>query len=164
MEVKIRKWHLDDANNLAYALNNKNVQQNLRDGIPFPYTIEDAKAFISEMLKCNDFAWAIVVENKAIGSIGIFRKDNIHNCTAEIGYYIAEPYWGKGIVTKAVKSACDYVFENSNILRIFAEPFIYNTASCRVLEKAGFTLEGVLRKNAMKDGKVIDMKMYALIK
>jgi RimJ/RimL family protein N-acetyltransferase len=81
-----------------------------------------------------------------------------------MGYYIAEPWWGKGIGTTAVKEVCSYIFNNTDIIRIFAEPFAYNIASCRILEKAGFTFEGTLRKNAVKNGKVIDMKMYALVK
>ena len=109
-------------------------------------------------------AFAVTVDNKAIGSITVFRQENIHKLTAELGYYIAEEYWGKGIMTEAVKQICEYVFNNSDIIRIFAEPFADNTASCRVLEKAGFQLEGVLKSNALKNGKIIDMKMYALIK
>lgn len=99
-----------------------------------------------------------------IGSISIFRQDNIHRLTAELGYYIAEEYWGKGIMTEAVKQICEYVFSMSDIIRIYAEPFAYNTASCRVLEKSGFQYEGTLRKNAVKNGKVLDMKMYSLLK
>ncbi len=88
----------------------------------------------------------------------------IHRLTAELGYYIAEEYWGKGIMTEAVKQICEYVFAGSDIIRIYAEPFAYNAASCKVLEKAGFQYEGTLRNNAVKNGKVIDMKMYLKIK
>ena len=95
---------------------------------------------------------------------GVFRQENIHRQTAELGYYVAEEYWGRGIMTEAVKQICVYVFCKSNILRIYAEPFAYNAASCRVLEKAGFQYEGTLRNNAVKNGKVIDMKMYSLLK
>ena len=110
------------------------------------------------------FAFAITIDNKVIGSIGAFRQANIHRQTAELGYYIAEEYWGKGIMTEAVKQICEYVFTKSDIIRIYAEPFAYNIASCRVLEKAGFQYEGTLRNNAVKNGKVIDMKMYSKIK
>lgn len=167
MDVKIRAWEMDDAYNLAAALNNKKIQDNLRDGIPYPYTVADAEMFISSMLRAekdSQYAWAITVDNKAVGSIGVFRKDNIHRYTAEMGYYIAEPWWGKGICTIAVKEACNYIFKNTDILRIFAEPFAYNIASCWVLEKTGFVLEGTLRKNAIKNGEILDMKMYALVK
>ena len=110
------------------------------------------------------FAFAITTEGKVIGSIGVFRQGNIHRRTAELGYYIAEAYWGKGLMTKAVRQICRYVFDNSDILRIYAEPFAFNAASCRVLEKAGFQYEGTLRSNAVKNGSVIDMKMYSLLK
>jgi len=84
--------------------------------------------------------------------------------TAEVGYYIAEPYWGQGIGTSAVKQLCEYVFQNTDIIRLFAEPFAHNAASCRILEKCGFELEGTLRKNAVKNGVVVDMKMYSILK
>lgn len=167
MECKIRSWRLEDAKDLAEALNNKKILDNLRDGLPYPYTVEDAKAFISAMLnadKNQTYAFAITVDDKAIGSIGVFRKDNIHSKTAEMGYYIAEKYWGQGIGTRAVKLVCNYIFENTDIIRIFAEPFAYNIASCRILEKAGFLYEGTLRKNAIKNGVVLDMKMYSLVR
>lgn len=167
MICKIRKWKLSDAANLAAALSNKKVQDNLRDGLPYPYTEQDGIDFISAMLsadKNDTFAFAITIDDKAIGSIGAFRQSNIHQLTAELGYYIAEEYWGKGIMTEAVKQICEYVFSVSDIIRIYAEPFAYNTASCRVLEKSGFQYEGTLRKNAVKNGKVLDMKLYSKIK
>ena len=167
MKCRIRKWELSDAKDLAVALSNKKVQDNLRDGLPYPYTEQDGKEFISAMLSADEnetFAFAIIVDDMVIGSIGIFRQDNIHRQTAELGYYIAEEYWGKGIMAEAVKQICEYVFGNSDIIRIYAEPFAYNIASCRVLEKAGFQYEGTLRSNAVKNSKVIDMKMYSLLK
>ena len=167
MKCRIRKWELSDAKDLAAALSNKKVQDNLRDGLPYPYTEQDGKEFISAMLSADEnetFAFAIMVDDKVVGSIGIFRQGNIHSQTAELGYYIAEEYWDKGIMTEAVKQICEYVFGDSDIIRIYAEPFAYNIASCRVLEKVGFQYEGTLRSNAVKNGKVIDMKMYSLIK
>ena len=167
MTCKIRKWKLSDAKDLASALSNTKIQDNLRDGLPYPYTEQDGVDYISAMLSADEnetFAFAITIDGKAIGSIGVFRQGNIHRQTAELGYCIAEEYWGKGIMTEAVKQICKYVFEKSDIIRIYAEPFAYNTASCRVLEKAGFQYEGTLRNNAINNGKVIDMKMYSLLK
>lgn len=167
MKCRIRKWELSDAKDLAAALSNKKVQDNLRDGLPYPYTEQDGKEFISAMLSADEnetFAFAIMVDDKVVGSIGIFRQGNIHSQTAELGYYIAEEYWDKGIMTEAVKQICEYVFGDSDIIRIYAEPFAYNIASCRVLEKVGFQYEGTLRSNAVKNGKAIDMKMYSLLK
>ena len=167
MNCKIRRWELSDARDLAAALSNKKIQDNLRDGLSYPYTEQDGKEFISAMLAANEndtFAFAITVNGKVIGSIGAFRQGNIHRQTAELGYYIAEEYWGKGIMTEAVKQLCDYVFSNTDIIRIYAEPFAYNIGSCRVLEKAGFQYEGTLRSNALKNGNVFDMKMYSKLK
>ena len=167
MECNIREWRLEDKFDLAKALNNKKVLDNLRDGLPYPYTDRDAEEYITQMIaadKTKTFAFAIEADGRVIGSIGAFRCDNIHSKTAEIGYYISQPYWGQGCATTSVKELCKYVFDNSDIIRIFAEPFARNIASCRVLEKAGFKLEGVLRSNAVKNGEVLDMKMYALLK
>lgn len=167
MNCKIKKWELTDAGDLARVLSNTKVQDNLRDGLPYPYTEKDGTDYISSMLSADEnetFAFAIVSDNKVIGSIGVFRQENIHRQTAELGYCIAEEYWGKGIMTDAVKQVCKYIFDKSDIIRIYAEPFAYNTASCRVLEKAGFQYEGTLRSNAVKNGKIIDMKMYSLLK
>jgi len=167
VRCRIRKWEMSDARDLAEALSNTKVQDNLRDGLPYPYTEQDGKDFISDMLAADEnktFAFAVTADSKVIGSIGVFRQQNIHRQTAELGYYIAEEYWGRGLMTEAVTQVCRHVFENSDIIRIYAEPFAYNAASCRVLEKAGFKYEGTLRDNAVKNGKVIDMKMYSLLK
>ena len=167
MQCIIREWKIEDAAGLAEILNNKNILDNLHDGLPYPYTETDAKEYITSMLdadKTKTFAFAITADGKVVGSIGVFRCGNIHFRTAELGYYIGEPYWGIGLGTNAVTQVCKRIFDTTDIIRIFAEPFAYNTASCRVLEKAGFQLEGLLRSNAIKNGKVTDMKMYSLIK
>ena len=167
MDCRIRKWDPADAKDLSAVLSNAKIHDNLRDGLPYPYTEQDARDYITAMLSAGGkdaFAFAIAIDGKVKGSIGVFRQGNIHRRTAELGYYIAEAYWGKGMMTKAVRQICRYVFNNSDILRIYAEPFAFNAASCRVLEKAGFQYEGTLRSNAVKNGKVIDMKMYSLLK
>lgn len=167
VEFYLREWKLSDAENLSSAIGNKKILDNLRDGVPYPYTEQDGKEFISAILssdKSSTFAFAIEIENKAVGSITCFRQSNIHYRTAELGYYLAEEYWGKNIMTRAVKQICKYVFENSDIIRIYAEPFAQNIASCRVLEKAGFQFEGLMRANAVKNGEIKDMKLYAIIK
>jgi len=167
MECEIRSWKLSDAAHLAKAMNNKKVQNNLRDGIPFPYTVQDAEDYINAAIngdKDSRYSFAITLDDMAVGSIGVFRQGNIHFRTAEMGYYVAEAYWGQGIGTCAVKLTCDYIFKNTDIIRIFAEPFADNISSCSILEKSGFFCEGTLRKNAVKNGVVLDMKMYSIIK
>lgn len=167
MDCKLRSWRIEDAADLAGAINNTKVLNNLRDGLPYPYTVSDAQGFITAMLAAerdSTFAFAITIDDRAVGSIGVFRQSNIHSKTAEMGYYVAESCWGQGVGTGAIQQMCDFIFENTNIIRIFAEPFAHNLASCRILEKCGFICEGTLRKNAVKNGEVIDMKMYAKIK
>lgn len=167
MNCDIRPWQIGDAERLSKLLNNKKILDNLRDGLPFPYTRENAEEFINCMIaadrNCN-FSFAVICNDEVAGSVGIFRKDNIHARTAELGYYIGEPFWNKGIATEAVEKACNYVLSNTDIIRIYAEPFSRNKASCRVLEKAGFVFEGTLHANAVKNGIIEDMQMYAKIK
>lgn len=164
MNVSIRKWRLSDADDLATALSNKRILDNLRDGLPYPYTNKDAKAYIKSILSSDPdktFAYAIDIDGRAVGSIGAFRQENIHFRTAELGYYLAEEYWSKGIMTSVVKLLCEKLFSETDLLRIYAEPFSYNTGSRRVLEKAGFKLEGIMKNNAYKNGRVIDMALYS---
>ena len=165
MNCILRKWRMSDAKDLASALNNEKILNNLRDGLPLPYTEQDAADYISAMLSADEndtFAYAITVDDRAVGSIGAFRQSNIHRQTAELGYYLAEEYWGHGIMTNAILQICSRIFETTDILRIYAEPFSYNIGSCRALEKAGFTFEGTMKNNAVKNGRVLDMAMYSL--
>ena len=165
MNCVLRKWRLSDAKDLAAALNNEKILNNLRDGLPFPYTEQDAHDYITAMLSSDEdstFAYAITIEGRAVGSIGAFRQGNIHRQTAELGYYLAEEYWGRGIMTEAIQQLCGIVFDTTDILRIYAEPFVYNTGSRRALEKAGFCYEGTMKNNAVKNGKVLDMALYSL--
>ncbi|MGN0169518.1 MAG: GNAT family N-acetyltransferase [Lachnospiraceae bacterium] len=165
MKISIRTWKQSDAASLASTLSNKRIMNNLRDGLPYPYTEKDGLEYINFILGSDPhdtFAYAIDVDGVAVGSIGAFRQGNIHFRTAELGYYLAEEYWGKGIMTKAVKLLCEKVFAETDIIRIFAEPFAYNTGSRRVLEKAGFQFEGMMKCNAVKNGQILDMALYGL--
>ncbi len=167
MTVTLRELVSGDAAALAAALDNKKVQDNLRDGLPFPYTEKDGAEYIGAVLAAQEgsqFVRGVCVDGTLIGNIGVFRKDNVHRLTAELGYYIGEAYWGRGVMSEAVRQMCAFVFENSDIVRIFADPYSHNKASCRVLEKAGFTHEGTLRQNAIKNGEIIDMELYAIMK
>ena len=167
MNCTIRPWRLTDAKDLASALSNRNILKNLRDGLPYPYTEKDAGDYINAMLTADPqdtFAYAVCVDNHAVGSIGAFRQGNIHCRTAELGYYLAEEYWGRGIMTDAVRQLCQKLFAETDLLRIYAEPFACNIGSRRVLEKADFQLEGILQSNAVKNGQVQDMAIYALVK
>ena len=163
----IREWEIADAADLSAALSDQKVLDNLRDGLPYPYTEKDAADYINFVRsadKSDAFVFAVTADNKAIGNVGAFRQSNVHRLSAEIGYYLAQSYWGKGIMTETVKELCDYVFSNTDIVRIYGEVFSDNVGSCRVLEKAGFTCEGVLRSYAVKNGEIKDVKIYAIVK
>lgn len=167
MLVKIKKWELADAEALSAVLSNKRVQDNLRDGLPYPYTEQDGREYISAMLAADEndsFSFAVTADGKIVGTVGAFRQDNVHRRSAELGYYLAEEYWGRDIMTEAVSQLCSLVFSHSDILRIYAEPFAYNIGSCRVLEKAGFQYEGTMRSHAVKNGNILDVKLYARLK
>ena len=166
MKITLRKWRDGDAAALSEILNNPNILQNLRDGIPYPYTEKDAAEYIRAMEMSDPssaFVYAVCADGIPVGNIGAFRQQNIHFRTAELGYYLAESRWGRGIMTEAVTVLCRMLFAETDLIRIYAEPFCENIGSYRVLEKAGFTREGILKCNAVKDGNVRDMAVYALI-
>ncbi len=155
---------MEDIPSLVKYADNRKIWQNLRDGFPHPYTTSDAEKFIGHVEKIKPKTiFAIATEYEAIGSIGIVIGEDVHRFTAEIGYWLAEPFWGKGIMTEALKFLSDWAFREFKLHRIYATPFATNTASARVLGKAGFDREGIIRSGAFKDGKVMDMFMYSLI-
>ncbi len=167
MEFTLRKWAGEDAPALVKYASNKQIADNLRDGFPYPYTINDAWAFLQAMMSADEaksFCRAIDVDGEAVGSVGIFFKDNVYRKSAEIGYWLGEPFWGKGIATAAIRLMCSEAFKQSDIVRIFAEPYAYNAASRRALTKAGFELEGVLRQSVYKNGVIFDSCIYALLR
>ena len=161
----IRSWASSDAEALASYANNRRVWINMRDGFPYPYTRKDAGSFLEMVSHQEPVTFcAIATPQEAIGGIGISINKDVHRLTAELGYWLAEPYWGKGFMTEAVGKFCDYAFECFGLVRIYAEPYANNQGSVRVLEKAGFTLEGRMQCSVIKDGKIGDQLLYAKIK
>lgn len=161
----IRSWHEQDAIALQRHANNRNVWLTLRDIFPHPYGLEDAKAFLNFVsAQTPEATFAIATPSEAIGCIGLTFGVDVHGQTAELGYWLAEPFWGRGIMSEAVAEFTRYAFDAFGIIRIFAEPFANNLASARVLEKAGFICEGTLRANVTKDGKILDSLMYAQLR
>ena len=161
----IRDWRIDDAPSIAKYANNRKIWINLRDGFPYPYQLPDAENFLSKVARQNPRTiFAIANDKEAIGSIGLKLGEDVHRFTAEMGYWLAEPFWNKGIMSEVVSRFADFAFEKFELNRIFAEPYLGNTASARVLEKAGFLLEGTLRASVFKDGKVLDQFLYAKIR
>lgn len=164
-KYSLRELTLTDAESLAQHLNNKKIWNNLRDALPYPYTIEDAKEFIKliekePLLTC----YGIVVDGKVVGNIGFTQNRDIERFTAEVGYYLGEAYWGQGIMSAALKSAIGNYFASTDVIRLFATPFIHNKASAKVLEKAGFTLKCTLEKAVYKNNQFIDMLYFEKIK
>lgn len=161
----IRDWRIDDAKSIARYANNRKIWLNLRDAFPSPYALANAEAFITRATQSVPGTFfAIATETEAIGSIALTPGQDVHRFTAELGYWLGEPFWGRGIMAQAVRAICRYAFEEIGLHRIFAEPYITNPASARVLEKAGFICEGVLRASAVKDGRVLDQLLYARVK
>lgn len=159
---RIRPWRKEDAVSLQRHADNRRIWLNLRDVFPHPYTIANAEFFLELVAKEEPLAtFAIATESEAVGCIGLRLGVDVHRQTAELGYWLGEPFWGRGMMTEAVAAFTAEAFRRYDVVRIFAEPFATNTASIRVLEKAGFTCEGMLRANVIKDGKILDTFLYA---
>ncbi len=163
----LRPWQLPDAESIAAAANNPKIAANLRNVFPSPYTLADAEWFVGDCIakgKARQLMRAIVIGGKAAGSVSVALKDDVYEKSAELGYWLAEEYWNKGVMTEAVRQICRDAFARYDILRIFAEPFADNRGSRRVLEKAGFTCEGTMRNGVYKNGRVSSYCMYALLR
>jgi RimJ/RimL family protein N-acetyltransferase len=164
-QCTIRPWRMDDAGSIVRHANNRKVWIALRDRFPHPYTIEDAHAFLKSVVYSEPVTlFCIEVNGDAVGGIGIRIGADVHRQTAELGYWLGQEFWGRGVMTEAVAAFTDFCFENFQLRRIYAEPFANNTASARVLEKSGFTFEGRLKNNVLKDGKLLDSLLYARTK
>jgi [ribosomal protein S5]-alanine N-acetyltransferase len=163
---RLRPWRASDEASLVENANNRAVWLNLRDRFPYPYTSANAREWFSIVANESPIQHlAIEVAGQAVGGIGIELGSDVERCSAEIGYWLGERHWGRGIMSAAVVGMTDYVFEHfPTTERIFAVPYARNGASYRVLEKAGFELEGRLRSSAIKDGKVLDQFMYACVR
>jgi RimJ/RimL family protein N-acetyltransferase len=165
MDCKLRSWKESDLTNLVTYANNWEIAKNLTNKFPFPYTKEDGMAFIhSEIHHKSALLLAIDINNQAVGSIGVFPQDDIHKKNAELGYWLAKPFWNKGIITKAIKEIVGLSFNKLEINRIFARPFGSNIASQKVLEKADFTLEARFEKTVWKNNQFEDELIFAIRK
>lgn len=161
----LRTWRREDAPSLAGQLNNKKIWDNCRDSLPYPYTLENARAFIDSIQRkegIHDFC--IEVDGQAVGNIGFIPESDVQRFNAEMGYLIGEPYWNRGIVTDAIKEAVKYYFDHTDKVRLFAFVFDGNIPSMRVLEKAGFTKIGVMKKAVFKNERFLDVHSYEKIK
>ena len=162
---KLRPWQPGDEAALVKYGNNRAIWRNLGDRFPHPYTAKDAEDWVKSSSNCSPATFlAIATPDEAIGNIGLRPQDDVHFRSAELGYWLAEPFWGQGIATRSVRAFSEYAFDNFDIIRLFAIVFDWNPASARVLEKAGFTLEARMRKSATKDGHTVDELLYALVR
>ena len=166
MNITLRPWREADAAACAALADDEGVAANLRDVFPHPYAEQDARDFIAlclaadpdEMLSC-----VVEVDGAFAGSVSLTRGADVARKSAELGYWFGRPFWGKGVATEAVRQMCALGFAEWDIVRIFAEPFSRNRASCRVLEKNGFQHEGTKRLSVYKRGKLLDSELYALV-
>lgn len=159
----VRSWRHGDEVSLARHANNRRIWVNLRDRFPHPYTSDDAVRFMEWVLaERPETQFAIAVGEEAVGGIGYEIQPDVHRISAEIGFWLGEAHWGRGIMTEALPAVTEQAFHTHNLRRIFAAVFEWNPASMRVLEKAGYAREAVLRQSAVKDGKVIDQMLYAV--
>ena len=170
MELKLarctlRAWRVGDEASLARHANNRNVSRNLRDRFPFPYTAADAAEWISRVSTQEPVtAFAIVVDGAAVGGAGIELGADVFRRSAEVGYWLGEPFWGRGIATEVLRAVTEYAFAQFDICRLEAGVFDWNPASARVLEKVGYTLEGRARRAVLKDGRIGDRLLYGLVR
>ena len=161
---EVRSWQIGDVASLVAHANNRKIWLNLRDRFPHPYTHADGRAFIRASRRAEpETSFAIAVGGAAVGAIGFLLQPDVERVSAEIGYWLGEALWGRGIATEALLAVTRYAIERHALTRIFALPFAHNTASCRVLDKAGYRREGHLRRSAIKDGVIVDQIQYAFI-
>jgi RimJ/RimL family protein N-acetyltransferase len=167
MQIDLGPWLVrslkpDDDAALAKHANNRKIWRNLRDAFPHPYTREDARKFIATVTaQAPETVFCIATRVEVIGAIGFRLQEDVERIAAEIGYWLAEDYWGQGITTAALKAVTAYAMQAHDLRRVYALPFAWNAASFRVLEKAGYVLEGRMRCSALKDGQVVDQLLYA---
>ena len=163
-ELKLREFRKTDKDRLVELCNNKKIWDNLRDYIPHPYSAKDAEDFISNCQKEDPvLTFAIEFRGSFTGCIGLVPQKDIYRFSAEIGYWVGEPFWGKGLATRAIQLIVDYGFQQLGMMRIYAGVFDSNKASQKVLEKAGFTFEGISEKAVFKNREFRNEYRYAKV-
>lgn len=163
-KIALRPFDTTDREALAKLCNNKKIWDHVRDYLPYPYTLSDADSFIAfcqSLTPTQNFA--ITYEGRFAGTIGIEPQKDVYKLSAELGYWIGEPFWGKGIATQAVNLITTYGNEKLGLIRFFSSVFEFNKASMRVLEKAGFQKEGIAKKAIIKNNIIWDEHKYALV-
>ncbi len=163
VDIILRPWEMEDLIFLVTNANNAKIAANLTDAFPCPYNLEDGIAFLSKIKNDSPIKiFAIVVNGEPSGSIGIFQQQDINRLNAELGYWIAEKWWGRGIMTEVVKEMVKYGFDTYPINRIYARPFPTNIGSQKVLQKAGFMLEAIIKDSLIKNNVIVDELICAV--
>jgi [ribosomal protein S5]-alanine N-acetyltransferase len=161
----LRPLRPSDAESLALHGNDREIWRNLRDRFPHPYRKIDADEYIRMVaLRPRLTSFGIEADGAVVGGVSLRPGEDIERCVAEIGYWLGRAYWGRGIMSDAVRAATQYAFTELALERVFAVPFAHNEASCRVLEKAGYAREALMRRSAIKEGKVLDQYLYAVLR
>jgi len=164
-DLQVRSWRKLDLDALLRHANNAKIAANLRDQFPHPYTRRDAIDYLDFVRDQRpERAFAVQHNQEAIGGLGFQIGVDIGKVSAEVGYWISEAHWGRGFATRALSAISEWAFTEYKLTRVFALVFAYNAPSVRVLEKAGFQCEGVLRRSAIKNGVILDQLMYAKVR
>jgi [ribosomal protein S5]-alanine N-acetyltransferase len=164
-DLSVRSWRKDDLQALLHHANNPNIAANLRDQFPHPYTRRDGLDFL-DFARSQDpeSAFAVDYGGEAVGGVGFHLGRDISRISTEMGYWLGEEFWGRGFATRVVRAASEWAFDNYKLTRVYAFVFSHNVGSIRVLEKAGFEREGLLRRSAIKNGVVIDQILFAKVR
>lgn len=161
----VRSWRLDDVDSLVRNADDREVWLQLRDRFPHPYTPDDARRFLERVTLLDpEVAFAIEVDGEAAGGIGVTLGEDVRRVSAELGYWLGRDHWGRGIMTEAVRHFTTWALERFDLTRIFAVTYTRNRASARVLEKAGYAVEGRMRRSAIKDGEIVDQLLHARVR
>ena len=164
-DLRVRSWRSNDLDALVRYADNPKIAANLRDQFPHPYTRSSGAAYLAQMRSAAvEISFAIEFESEAVGGIGFKLGTDIARLSAEMGYWLGEPFWGRGLMTRAVLAASEWGFSHYKLSRIYAMAFSHNVGSMRVLEKAGFQREGLLRRSAVKNGIILDQVLYAKVR
>jgi RimJ/RimL family protein N-acetyltransferase len=164
-DLRVRSWRKSDLDALLRHANNPKVANNMRDQFPYPYTRREGLDYLNYVRAMDvEMSFAVECDGEAVGGIGFKVGVDIARVSAEIGYWLGEGYWGRGLMTRAVSATSDWAFERYQVARIFATTFAHNLASIRVLEKSGFEREGVMRRSAIKNGVILDQVLYGKVK
>lgn len=162
-DVALRKPDPQDVAPMARLANNRKIWDNLRDVMPHPYAEQDAEDFIAHAEEGDDYIYSIIYKNDFCGVASLVPRTDVHRYSMEIGYWLGEPFWSKGIMTKVIHLLLDFAREELEMKRVFAGVFEYNQASMSLLEKCGFEKEGTLRKAIYKNGQFWDEHCYGII-